>query len=116
MSPLLAAALAEAHALGRSRAWSPPSDAAVADAERLLDLVAAPWPAPEVLVEPTGVIALEWEAGAHGWLRLAVQGDATVEHSAVIEGDEYGQVESLSDGLPDWAAELLRRLYARDGA
>jgi hypothetical protein len=54
--------------------------------------------------------SLEWEAGAHGWLQLLVRGDGQLTHSAVLEGDEYGQSEDFGNVLPDWAASLLARL------
>ncbi|WKB51862.1 hypothetical protein [Eleftheria terrae] len=112
MSPLLSAALDEVRLLAASRPWSLPSATAIEEAQRLLDLVTVEWPAPEVLAEPDGSISLEWEAGDHGWLALAVDGSGTVTHSAVIEGDEYGQTETFeADRLPDWAGELLRRLH-----
>ena len=110
MSPLLVTALEEAQALSASRGWSAPSDTTVREAERLLTLVAQEWRAPIVQVQPSGAISLEWEAGAHGWLTLTVEGHGTLEHSAVIEGDEYAQVEGFGDQLPLWGDALLRRL------
>ena len=47
---------------------------------------------------------------AHGWLQLLVRGDGQLTHSAVLEGDEYGQSEDFGDALPNWAASLLARL------
>ncbi|MCW7539127.1 hypothetical protein OOT46_14885 [Aquabacterium sp. A7-Y] len=111
MSPLLSTALEEARLLAFSRPWILPSDNTLAEAERLLALVISRWPEPDVLVEPDGSVSLEWEAGEQGWLTLAVAGSAEVTHSAVIEGDEYGQVEPFGSELPDWAAALLRRLF-----
>lgn len=112
MSPLLVTALEEAQALTPSRGWSAPSDTTIGEAERLLALVTADWRLPTVQVEPTGAISLEWEAGAHGWLTLTVEGAGTLEHSAVIEGDEYAQVETFDDQLPAWVRELLHRLLS----
>jgi hypothetical protein len=113
MSPLLLAALEEARTLGPARGWSMPSIAAIAEAQRLLELVADAVRAPSVEVEPTGEIALAWEAGAYGWLELVVAGRGTVTHSAVIDGDEYGEVEDFGgDALPGWAAKLLGKLLA----
>src|SRR5262245_39789995 len=85
MSPLLQAALHEARTLGAERGWSAPDDAAVQEAQRLLELVATALRPPAVEVEPDGSISLAWESGAHGWLELLVQGRSTVTHSAVIE-------------------------------
>jgi hypothetical protein len=104
----LTQALAEAQALAE-RGWTMPEPAAIAEAERLLALV-APWRAPAVLAEPDGAIALEWEVGTHGWLQLRVRGSGQLEHSAVIDGDEYGQLEDFTDRLPPWAETLLKRL------
>ena len=64
----------------------------------------------EIQVTPDGEISFEWEAGAHGWLQLLVRGDGQLTHSAVLEGDEYGQSEDFGDALPDWAASLVARL------
>jgi hypothetical protein len=107
----IAEALAEAQALAAQRDWKVPSEATVAEAQRLLDLVSLEWPAPEVQTQADGSITLDWEAGAHGWLTLTVIGKQTVEHAAVIEGDEYGLSEAFIDAVPDWAQELLRRLH-----
>ena len=68
--------------------------------------------APGVQVQPDGAIALEWEAGDRGWLALTVRGNATLEHAAVLDGDDYGLSEDFGDGVPDWALEMLRRLHA----
>jgi hypothetical protein len=97
--------------LAAQRDWKVPSEATVAEAQRLLDLVSLEWPAPEVQTQADGSITLDWEAGAHGWLTLTVIGKQTVEHAAVIEGDEYGLSEAFIDAVPDWAQELLRRLH-----
>jgi hypothetical protein len=112
MSPLLTQALEEARDLAAERGWVLPGEAALAEAERLLAIVKAHWRAPtSVQVEPDGAITLEWDAGAHGWLQLGVQGTGQLAHSAVIEGDEYAQSEAFdSDGLPGWADALLRKL------
>ena len=111
MSPLLVAALDEARTLAE-RGWAAPSDATIAEAQRLLDLVAPGGRAPMVRVEPHGAISLEWEAGEYGWLCLSVDGIGKLEHSAVIEGDEYAQVEDFGQALPDWAGALLHRLLS----
>jgi hypothetical protein len=111
----IAEALAEAQALAAQREWQVPSEATVAEAQCLLDLVSLKWPAPEVQTQADGSITLDWEADlandAHGWLTLTVIGKQTVEHAAVIDGDEYGLSEAFIDVLPDWAQELLRRLH-----
>jgi hypothetical protein len=111
MSPLLAAALADAQLLIATRGWTEPNAATVSEAQRLLDLLAADWPVPSVQVEPDGSVALEWEAASRGWTRLSVDGSGMLEHSAVIDGDEYEQVETFANELPDWALEVLRRLF-----
>jgi hypothetical protein len=110
MSPLLSAALAEAAPLAASRGWTPPADATIAAAERLLALVASYPRPPAVQVEPEGTISFEWEAADHGWLTLFVDDIGQLTHSAVIGEDEFTQAEPFGDVLPDWAAELLGRL------
>lgn len=109
-SPLLAQALTEAGALAGTRGWQMPSDAAIAEAERLLMLLGPEWRAPAVQAEPDGAITLEWDAGVRGWLQLSVSGQGQLVHSAVIEGDEYGKSETFAEVLPDWADALLRKL------
>ena len=104
-------ALLEARALAAQRDWEMPNEATLAEAQRLLDLVCVEWPAPEVQTQANGAIVLEWEAGAHGWLTLTVVGQGTVEHAAVIDGDEYGLTEDFIDVLPGWANELPQRLH-----
>ncbi len=111
-SPLLEAALAEGGALAGHPAWTAPAPATQLEAERLLALLADRWPAPDVQVQPTGAITLEWEVSERGWLLLTLHGNATLEHAAVIDGDEYGLTEDFVDAVPDWALELLRRLLA----
>ena len=105
------AALIEAQTLASQRDWQVPSAATLLEARRLLDLVGIEWPAPDVQSHANGGISLEWEQGAHGWLTLTVAGQQTVEHAAVIDGDEYGLVEAFVDVLPGWAQELLQRLH-----
>jgi hypothetical protein len=111
----IAEALAEAQALASQRDWQVPTEATVAEAQRLLDLVSLEWPAPELQTQADGSITLDWEAdlsaNSHGWLTLTVVGQNTVEHAAVIDGDEYGLSEAFTDVLPDWAHQLLRRLH-----
>lgn len=104
-------ALLEAQALTTQRDWQAPTDATVAEAERLLALVKIEWPEPDVQAQANGSITLDWDAGAHGWLTLTVAGQRTVEHAAVIDGDEYGLSEAFIEAVPDWAQELLRRLH-----
>ncbi|MBI5258235.1 MAG: hypothetical protein HY855_17150 [Burkholderiales bacterium] len=110
MAPLLQTALDEAAALGAGRGWAAPDAATLAEAERLLALLAQDVRQPQVLVEPDGRISFEWDAAPAGWLQLSVSGRGQLQHSAVIEGDEYGQAESFGDTLPDWARTLLGRL------
>src|SRR4051794_1314815 len=94
-TPSLAAAVAEAESM-KDRGWQPPPAAALADAERALSLVAAGgWRAPQVQVSPEGEVLLAWESGPRGWLQWSVKGDGRLTHSAVIEGDEYGQDEAF---------------------
>ena len=111
----IAEALAEAQALAAQREWQVPTDATQAEAQHLLDLVGVEWPAPEVQAQANGAITLDWDAGGEsgtrGWLTLTVVGQNTVEHAAVIDGDEYGLTEDFTDVLPGWANELLRRLH-----
>lgn len=114
---VLAAALAEVQPLIASRGWQPPIPAALDEAARLLALTRASWPAPVVSVEPEGAVALAWEAAERGWLTLRVDGSGTVAHEGVLGGDEYALVEPWPGPeapLPDWAAELLRRLWRLD--
>ena len=116
MSPLLMLAITDATPFVDERGWTLPAPATIAEAERLLELVAPLARAPLAEVEPDGSIVLEWEAAGHGWLRLAVAGIGRLAHSAVIAGDEYEQIEDFpadaATPLPDWAAELLRRLMS----
>ena len=112
VSASLLAAVAEAGVLAGERAWAAPTDATLREADHLLALLAGAWPAPGVLVQPDGAIALEWEAGDRGWLALTVRGNATLEHAAVLDGDDYGLSEDFGDEVPDWALEMLRRLHA----
>ncbi|NML15683.1 hypothetical protein [Azohydromonas caseinilytica] len=119
MSPLLRAALAEVETFAVERGWAPPSAHTVEEAQRLIEATTTAWPAPAVSVEPDGAIALEWEADARGWLKLSVRGHGEIAHEAVIEGDEYEQTEPWpvtpdAHALPDWAHELLRRLWPCD--
>jgi hypothetical protein len=114
MSPLLMLALVDAMPFVDERGWTSPEPATIAEADRLIALVAPLGRAPMAEVEPDGSIALEWEAAGHGWLRLTVDGSGQLAHSAVIAGDDYEQVEPFdgADVLPEWAAELLRKLMA----
>src|SRR5438128_1109543 len=107
MSPLLKLALADALPLVDGRGWTPPPPATMAEAERLLALVAPIGREPLAEVQPDGAVAFEWEAAGHGWLKLSVDGRGRLSHSAVIAGDEYEQVEDFDvarAALPDWAA------------
>ena len=108
-------ALADAMPFVDERGWTPPASATLAEADRLLALVAPLGREPMAEVEPDGSIALEWEAADHGWLRLLVNGSGQLAHSAVIAGDDYEHVEpfdGVDAALPEWAAELLRKLMA----
>ena len=109
MHPQLVTALADAAPLIATRGWMRPSDAALADAERLMVLVAA-YRAPSVQIEPDGTLGFEWEAADQGWLKLVVDGRGQLAHSAVIGEDEFEKTEAFGDALPDWASRLLARL------
>lgn len=119
MSPLLSIALADVKPFIAERGWTPPAPAALEEANELIAATAAAWPQPAVSVQPDGAVALEWEAGERGWLKLSVRGQAEVAHEAVIHGDEFEKVEPWTpapsaQALPDWARELLRRLWPCD--
>jgi hypothetical protein len=114
MHPLLAQALADIDPLTAERGFTRPSDATLAEAERLLALVHPRWRAPTVELLSDGAVTLDWDAGAHGWLQLTVRGDGRLVHSAVIEGDDYEQDEPFHDHLPDWADALLKKLLGRE--
>ena len=119
MSPLLMSALSEAQPCIAERGWHVPTEPTLHEAQRLIELTAGAWPTPEVTVEPEGAIALAWESAERGWLKLSVRGRGELAHEAVIEGDEYEQVEDWSANavgaaLPDWAHELLHRLWPCD--
>ena len=114
MSPLLLSAIEEGSKLARARGWAAPSAQAIAEAQRLLDLLEPNRRQPVVQVRPDGGISLEWESGSRGWLQLAVAGAGTLAHSAVIEGDEYELAEPFGDVLPPWAEELLHRLLGAE--
>jgi hypothetical protein len=109
MHALLATALADIEPLVAGRNWVPPSPATLAEATRLLDLV-APYRPPQVAFEPDGTLVLAWEAAGHGWLTLSVDGGGQLTHGAVIDEEEFTQTEDFGDALPGWAAELLARL------
>ncbi|WP_066338767.1 hypothetical protein [Azohydromonas lata] len=119
MSPLLSKALAEIEPFIAERGWIAPASIALEEADHLIAATATAWPPPAVNAEPDGAIALEWEAGEHGWLKLSVRGQGEVAHEAVIAGDEFEKVEfwtpaPSADALPAWAHELLRRLWPCD--
>lgn len=114
MHPLLREALAEIDPLTQGRGWSRPGDTTMAEAERLLALVTPRFRAPQVEIQSDGGITLDWDAGAHGWLQLTVQGDGQLVHSAVIEGDDYARSEPFGEQLPDWANALLGKLLGRE--
>lgn len=109
MHAILMAALDEAAPLVADRGWAHPTPTTLAEADRLLCLVADHRP-PSVQVVPDGAVRLEWEAGEHGWLALTVDGSARLTHSAVIGEDEFERAEDFGDVLPDWAGMLLSRL------
>jgi hypothetical protein len=112
LHPLLVLALEEARQL-QARGWVLPAEPTLAEAQRLLLLTdAAGWRLPAVQAEAEGSLVFEWDAGAHGWLQLRVNGSGDLVHSAVIEGDEYAKAEPFADRLPDWADTLLRRLLS----
>jgi hypothetical protein len=119
MSPLLLSALSDAEAFMADRGWHPPTDATLREAQRLIELTAATWPAPEVTAEPDGAIALAWESLGRGWLKLTVRGQGELAHEAVIDGDDFEQVEPWAGddadaALAGWADALLRRLWPCD--
>ena len=110
MHPSLHDALAEVEPLVAERGWTPPALATIQAAERLLRLVETLPRQPAVQVEPEGTISFEWEAADHGWLTLTVDDQGQLTHGAVLGEDEFTQSEPFGDTLPEWAAELLRRL------
>jgi len=112
MHPLIRDALAETADL-HDRGFKRPSEATLAEAERLLALVHPRWPAPQVEAQSDGALTLDWDAGTRGWLQLTVRGDGRLWHSAVIDGDDLEQDEAFADVLPAWADTLLDRLLPR---
>ena len=110
MHTRLQTALEEVEPLVATRGWTQPAPATIAAAERLLTLVEHHPRQPQVQVEPEGTISFEWEAGEHGWLRLTVDDQGQLTHSAVLGDDEFTQTEAFGDAMPDWAASLLQRV------
>ena len=111
MHPLLTAALDEAAPMIAARGWTEPSPSTLADARRLLDLVANRR-APTVQVEPDGSVRFDWDAADLGWLSLVVDGRGEVAHRAVIGEDEFERSEAFGAALPEWAGSLLTRLMS----
>ena len=110
MHDRLQSALDEVEPLVANRGWIRPAKETIAAAGRLLRLVESQARQPAVQVEPEGTISFEWEAADHGWLTLTVDDQGRLTHSAVLGEDEFTQAEAFGDVLPDWAAELLRRV------
>jgi hypothetical protein len=110
MHESLQEALKDVEPLVANRGWTQPTQATIQAAERLLKLVEKHPRQPQVQVEPGGTISFEWEAAEHGWLTLTVDDQGQLTHSAVLGEDEFTQAEAFGDALPDWAAELLKRV------
>lgn len=87
---------------------------AVVEAQKLLTLLPSSIPAPELLPEPTGSIALEWYQRRDHVYVLGVYGKKTLEFAGLLgRGNEIHGRLNFEDSLPPIIQDHLRRFFAR---
>lgn len=88
--------------------------AAVGEAEKLLNVLPSSIPAPEILPEPTGSIALEWYQRRDRVYVLSVSGKKGIEFAGLLgRGNEIHGRVNFEDSLPPMIQDHLREFFRR---
>ena len=88
------------------------SEATLAQALALLDLLPSALPDPEISAHPDGEIAFEWSLGPRRVLTVAVNESGRVSYAALFGSARQHGSEHLLGVLPDPVGQALRRLYS----
>lgn len=90
----------------------PISDKAFLEALKLLQLLPAYLPSPEIVPEPTGEMGLEWYKGNQFVFVMSLSGNNTITYAGMFgPGIETHGTESFSESLPRTVIENIRRLF-----
>jgi hypothetical protein len=68
------------------------------------------WPAPEVLVEPDGEIAFDWDFASRRVLTVNIRPDGYASFSALIGYEPTFGTVMLTGGVPDMIGFLMSRI------
>ena len=86
--------------------------AAVVEAQQLITLLPSSVPAPELLPEPTGSIALEWYKRRDHVYVLSVYGKKTIEFAGLLgRGNEVHGRVNFEESLPPMIQDHLREFF-----
>jgi hypothetical protein len=99
-------------AIGEADAeYAAPNQAALKQAQTLIESLPLATVAPTPLFEPSGAIALEWDVGAGRFFVVALDGSGHIDYSAILgPGDEHSGRVPFKGRLPERAATLLAEL------
>lgn len=87
------------------------TQAALKQAQTLIESLPLATVAPTPLFEPSGAIALEWDVGAGRFFVVALDGSGHIDYSAILgPSDEHSGRVPFKGRLPERAATLLAEL------
>lgn len=90
---------------------SPVTKDAVDEAWRLIQLLPAFVPVPEILAEPTGEIGLEWYKGSDLAFVVSCSGKNILTYAGIFGSNKIHGTEYFGGSLPSIIIQNLRRLY-----
>jgi hypothetical protein len=90
----------------------PVAKEAYIEATKLLHLMPASFPAPDIVSEPEGSIGFEWFWKKSFSFVISVKGDGIVTYAGRFgKNNEMYGTEIMADALPEFIAVALKRLY-----
>lgn len=88
------------------------SNATIAQALTLLDLLPSALPRPEISPHPDGELGFEWWLGPRRVLTVSINETGRVSYAALLGPARSYGTEFLQDALPEPMVLALRRLYS----
>jgi hypothetical protein len=89
-----------------------PSQATIAEAYAVLEMLPSNVQPPEPVIEDSGTIAWVWDRWQGKFLALAVNGTGMIQRSAVINGDSSWATTRMLDRLSESDLELVAKFSA----
>lgn len=92
----------------------PLSHEAAAEAAEFLNLLPRTMPLPEITVEPTGSVSLDWIASRHRIFSITLSGTDKLVYAGIFGQNETHGTESFEYSAPEIILRSLERLYSHN--